>query len=156
VGEVIVVTDDDGLPLLLPDAVRFVPDPGAGLNAAIDAGAASASLERRAALLGDLPALAPEDLGAALRAACGLARGVVADAEGTGSTLVTATAGITWKSRFGPGSFMAHRRMGCVAIGVKARSSLRRGVDTAAGLAHAAELGLGVHTTAWRTSYQVA
>jgi 2-phospho-L-lactate guanylyltransferase len=153
VGEVIVVTDDDDLPLRLPDAVRFVRDPNAGLNAAISAGAATASLHWRAALLGDLPALTPDDLAEALHTACGMPRGVVADAEGLGSTLLTASAGLPWESMFGPGSFAAHQRMGCVAIDVSAQSSLRRDVDTAAGLAHAAELGLGAHTAAWRASH---
>lgn len=156
VGEVIVVTDDDDLELWLPDSVRFVPDPDAGLNAAIAAGAAAASLHRRAALLGDLPALTPVDLGEALHLACSVPRGVVADAEGVGSTLVTASTGLPWESMFGQGSFAAHQRMGCAAIDVSARSSLRRDVDTAAGLAHAAELGLGSHTAAWRTSYRAA
>lgn len=156
VGEVIVVTDDDDLPLWLPGTVRFVPDPDAGLNAAIAAGAAAASLRWRAALLGDLPALTPVDLGEALHIACGVPHGVVADAEGIGSTLVTASASVDWKSMFGPGSFTAHQRMGCVVIDVSAQSSLRRDVDTAAGLDHAAELGLGVHTAAWHTSYKAA
>ncbi|WP_235201268.1 2-phospho-L-lactate guanylyltransferase [Microbacterium sp. CH12i] len=156
VGEVIVVTDDNDLPRWLPDTVRFVPDPDAGLNAAIAAGAAAASLHWRAALLGDLPALTPVDLGEALHMACGVPRGVVADAEGIGSTLVTASADVHWESMFGPGSFAAHQRMGCVAMNVPAQSSLRRDVDTAAGLAHAAELGLGVHTAAWHTSYRAA
>lgn len=156
VGEVIVVTDDDDLHLWLPDIVRFEPDPDAGLNAAIAVGAAAASFQWRAALLGDLPALTPDDLGEALRMACDVPRGVVADAEGVGSTLVTASAGLAWESMFGPGSFAAHRGMGCVAVDVSAQSSLRRDVDTAAGLAYAAELGLGVNTAAWRTSYRAA
>ncbi len=48
----------------------------------------------RAALLGDLPALRPEDLAAALGPRRPVERAVVADAEGTGSTLVTAGPGV--------------------------------------------------------------
>lgn len=149
VAEVIVVTDDERIPDLVPGSVRFVGDPGGGLNAAIAAGVAVASSGQRAALLGDLPALMPDDLGVALRAAASVARGVVADAEGTGSTLVTAAADIPWASRFGPESFAAHLEMACVAVELPAESTLRRDVDTMAALAQAAELGLGVHTSAW-------
>lgn len=149
VGEVIVVTDDDRIPGLAPDNVRFVADPGAGLNAAIAAGAAAASPGPRAALLGDLPALASQDLAVALLAAMDVPRAVVADAEGTGSTLVTAAAGVPWASEFGPDSFAAHLRMGCIALDVYADSTLRRDVDTMTALAEAAELGVGVHTAAW-------
>lgn len=149
VDEVIVVTDDDRLPGLTPDDVRFVADPGAGLNAAIAAGAAVARPGPRAALLGDVPALAPHDLAVALLAAARVPRAVVADAEGIGSTLVTAAAGLSWASEFGPASFAAHLRMGCVALDVRADSTLRRDVDTITALAEAAELGLGAHTAAW-------
>lgn len=151
VGEVIVVTDDERIPELVPDHVRFVADPGMGLNAAIAAGMAVAAPGPRAALLGDLPALTPEDLAFALRVGAHVARGVVADAEGTGSTLVTAAAGIEWASKFGSDSFAAHRETGCVALDVPAHSTLRRDVDTMAAFAEAAELGLGVHTSAWHT-----
>ena len=70
----------------------------------------------RAALLGDLPALRPADLAAALEAAASVDRGVVADAEGTGSTLVTARAGVAWASAFGDGSFARHVALGCAPL----------------------------------------
>ena len=102
----------------------------------------------RAALLGDLPALRSEDLAAALSAAAEVERGVVADAEGTGSTLVTARAGIPWISAFGEGSFAAHLALGFAALPVPEDSTLRRDVDTADQLAQATALGLGRRTAA--------
>jgi 2-phospho-L-lactate guanylyltransferase len=101
----------------------------------------------RAALLGDLPALRPADLAAALVAAASVNRGVVADAEGTGSTLVTAGAGVDWASSFGDGSFARHVALGCVPLDVADGSTLRRDVDTARQLEAAVLLGLGPRTT---------
>ena len=73
---------------------------------------------------------------------------MVADAEGTGSTLVTAGAGVSWASAFGEGSFAAHVALGFAALPVPEDSSLRRDVDTAEQLAQAATLGLGRRTAA--------
>lgn len=152
VGRVIVVTDDGSLPAHAADIprVRFVPEgDGHGLDAAVATGTAIAD-ERmpRAALLGDLAALRPADLGAALRAAASIDRGVVADAEGTGSTLVTARAGVAWASSFGDGSFARHVALGCLPLALPDGSTLRRDVDTADQLDAAARLGLGRRTAA--------
>ncbi|HEX5858637.1 MAG TPA: 2-phospho-L-lactate guanylyltransferase [Microbacterium sp.] len=165
VERVIVVTDDVGLVLQAGDipGLRFVaetPSPeealtrppavlAGGLNGAIAAGAVVAGEGMpRAALLGDLPALRPDDLAAALAAGGGVEHGVVADAEGTGSTLVTARAGVPWASAFGEGSFAAHVALGFSPLAVPEGSSLRRDVDTADQLAEAAALGLGRRTAA--------
>ncbi|UUT34520.1 2-phospho-L-lactate guanylyltransferase [Microbacterium elymi] len=119
-----------------------------GLNAAIAAGitAAAAALPNahRAALLGDLPALRGTDLAAALRAAASVDRAVVPDAEATGSTLVTARAGVAWESAFGEGSLARHVALGCVVM--DAAASLRRDIDTVDQLESAAGLGLGPRT----------
>lgn len=152
VDRVIVVTGDDHI----ANAVKRMPKVEAiresdirGLDAAITTGASAAGTRRpRAALLGDLPALQPSELDAALYAASGIERGVVADAEGTGSTLVTARAGATWISAFGEDSFARHRLLGCTPLAVPAESSLRRDVDTAAQLSQARSLGLGPRTSA--------
>ena len=106
----------------------------------------------RAALLGDLPALRPADLADALRAAASVDRGVVADAEGTGSTLVAARAGVAWQSSFGDGSFARHVELGCAPLPVPDASTLRRDVDTADQLAAARALGLGPRTAALLSS----
>ena len=118
----------------------------AGLDAAVALGAETAAGMPRAALLGDVPALRPLDLAAALEAAADVDRGVVADAEGTGSTLVTARGGVEWRSSFGDGSFARHVELGCVPLPIPDASTLRRDVDTADQLEEAEQLGLGPRT----------
>ncbi|MDY0829901.1 2-phospho-L-lactate guanylyltransferase [Microbacterium sp. BG28] len=121
-----------------------------GLNAAIALGM-RATDGPRAALLGDLPALRPDDLSRALDAAASVDRAVVADAEGTGSTLVTARAGVAWESAFGADSLARHLALGCVRLDVPEHSSLRRDVDTMAQLVEAAALGLGPRSVRFST-----
>ena len=69
---------------------RLIPDPGAGLNGAYEAGLARARADspeyRVLAMNADLPALRAADLGAFLDSV-GPGRAVVPDVEGTGSTL---------------------------------------------------------------------
>lgn len=152
VAQVVVVTDDGGLAIQALDipGLRFVPEGDArGLDAAVAEGMSAAGDRMlRAALLGDLPALRPGDLADALRFAASVARGVVADAEGTGSTLVTAGAGVEWRSAFGADSFARHVALGCVPLPIADGSTLRRDVDDAAQLSAAIELGLGPRTAA--------
>lgn len=152
VGAVIVVTAD---PETAREAsalagVTVVAEPdAAGLDAAVAVGVAAAGADRpRAALLGDLPALRPEELDAALAAASSVDRAVVADRAGTGSTLVTARAGIPWASAFGTDSFERHRARGCVPLATPTASGLRHDVDTAADLAAVLALGVGPRTAA--------
>ncbi|MGN6502656.1 MAG: 2-phospho-L-lactate guanylyltransferase [Pseudolysinimonas sp.] len=83
----------------------------------------------RAVLLGDLPALQASELAPALEGAARHERAFVADADGTGSTLVTARAGSAFVHRFGVGSADAHRDLGLVELDVPAESGLRRDVD---------------------------
>ncbi|MFK4808209.1 2-phospho-L-lactate guanylyltransferase [Microbacterium sp. ZW CA_36] len=154
VAQVVVVTDDATLAreaAMIP-ALRFVPERDAGgLDAAVAVGVAAIDPDGRmprAALLGDLPALRPDDLAEALRAAASVDRAVVPDAEGTGSTLVTARAGVAWETSFGDGSFARHVALGCEALPIADASTLRRDVDTAAQLTAAAALGLGPRTAA--------
>jgi 2-phospho-L-lactate guanylyltransferase len=154
VVQVVVVTDDAALArdaATIP-ALRFVPEGDAGgLDAAVALGVAAVdpgARMPRAALLGDLPALRPEDLSAALRAAASLPRAVVPDAEGTGSTLVAAGAGVEWASSFGDGSFARHVALGCTDLEIPDASTLRRDVDTAEQLEAARALGLGPRTAA--------
>ncbi|WP_307858571.1 2-phospho-L-lactate guanylyltransferase [Microbacterium flavescens] len=152
--QVVVVSDDPALAresATIP-ALRIVPeeDPR-GLDAAIASGIEAVDPSGRmprAALLGDLPALRPVDLAGALRAAASVDRAVVADAEGTGSTLVTAMPGVAWASSFGEGSFARHTAAGCAAVEIPDASSLRRDVDTAAQLEAAVRLGVGPRTAA--------
>ena len=152
VARVLVVTDDPDVAA----AVRVLPrvdvvgEGGArGVDGAVALGAAQAGDDRpRAALLGDLPSLDPADLARALRTAASVDRAVVADREGTGTTMVTARAGVTWMSAFGPGSFARHAALGFTPLAVAAHSTLRRDVDTPDQLRAAADLGLGAATRA--------
>lgn len=129
---------------------RRVPDPGAGLNAAVAAGV-RAAVEAAphapvAVLLGDLPALRSRDLAAAL-ALCGAhPRAVVPDADGTGTVLLTGGPGTPPVPRFGPGSASRHAEDAVVVAPDLAR--LRRDVDDLPSLAQVARLGVGRHTAA--------
>lgn len=151
VGELIVV---GSLPAPV-DGVRLVVDPGFGLLAAIGAGLALAPASApTAVLLGDLPALQPEDLDAALVAASEHHWAFVRDAEGDGTTLVVASAGLPHSLRFGPGSALQHRDAGYVELDVPKRSGLRCDVDTLeqltalAGLAGVGAVLIGPRTRA--------
>lgn len=152
VARVLVVTADPEVARVAGGManVEVLPDPDAvGLDAAVAAGAAAAGVDAaRAALLGDLPALHPAELDAALVASADVERGLVADAEGTGSTLVTARPGAVWVSAFGEDSAERHRLLGCVDLDVPQDTGLRRDVDTPEQLAAARVLGLGSRTAA--------
>lgn len=128
--------------------------PGAGLVAAVRDGVAAAGPGPAAVLLGDLPALRPEDLATGLRAtAAALATGELAavpDAEGSGTVLLAARDAAHLDPAFGPDSLAAHRRRGAVVV-VPALGDdgarLRHDVDTPADLHAAVALGVG-HRTA--------
>jgi 2-phospho-L-lactate guanylyltransferase len=100
-----------------------------------------------AVLLGDLPALRPADLEDALAAASAFPRAVVVDAEGTGTTLLTASAGVPLDPAFGAGSAAEHVRRGHVELDVPDLSGLRQDVDRLGDLAAVAELGTGRATS---------
>jgi 2-phospho-L-lactate guanylyltransferase len=131
-ADVAVVTGDDALAdeaLALNARVVREGEP-AGLAAAIGTGLSGVGDDvPRAVLLGDLPALAPSDLASALARALEHERAFVADADGTGSTLVTARGGVAFLHRFGPGSAQAHRDAGLIELALPPQSSLRRDVD---------------------------
>lgn len=126
----------------------LVPDPGAGLNGAYEAGLARARADnpeyRVLAMNADLPALRTADLGAFLDSA-GPGRTVVPDIEGTGSTMLAADLFGDLGPRFGPDSRRLHEASGAVAR-PDAGATLRQDVDTAADLAAALRLGVGRYT----------
>lgn len=135
---------------------RVVPDPVAGLNAAVRAGweppghealdVAHLRLEGRpgwAAMLGDVPALRPEDLLAALTACARHRRAAVPDADGTGTVLLTSTVAPP-EPRFGTGSAARHGEDAEILELDLPR--LRRDVDTAEDLRTALALGVGRRT----------
>jgi 2-phospho-L-lactate guanylyltransferase len=156
-GRVVVVSADrtvgEAATGLGAEVILDVPD--AGLNPALAYAAtlvrprgAAASLPGVAALAADLPALRPEDLTAALRAAeegVMVRRAFVSDAAGTGTVLLAARPGVGLEPCFGAGSAASHAVSGAIALEGE-WPSLRRDVDTAADLAEAVRLGVGART----------
>ena len=151
VGVVVVTDDDEVRAAVTALGASWVPDePDSGLNAALTHGA---DVVRRdypgtavAVLAADLPALRPEELARALDAASSVPRGFVADAAGTGTTLLTARSGVDLDARFGPRSRAAHAATGAIALEPGPVPGLRRDVDTEVDLWDAGRLGLGVAT----------
>jgi len=158
VGRVLVVTDDpEAAAAVLAAGAVVVPDePDAGLNPALAHGAARAAAlapaDAVALLSADLPALRPAELAAALDAAAGHRRAFVADAAGSGTTLLAAAPGVAPAPGYGAGSATTHRDSGAVPLAGD-WPSLRRDVDTPADLAAAAALGLGPATRAWTDAH---
>lgn len=140
VARVVVVGDRPG------DGITLVQT-SPGLNGALRDGAGYARAnwpdDGVAALVGDLPAARPDDLTAALGEAARHPSGFVADWTGTGTTVLTARPGVVLDPRFGEGSAARHAQ---IAVALPAAPGLRHDVDTAADLAEAARVGLGVHT----------
>ncbi len=147
VGAVLVVADD------AEDAAQFAPVPGvrtlltaaAGLNEAIGAGLRSLPPRSRTAVLpGDLPSVTSVELDEALSAASGHDLAVVADRQGTGTTLLAGSSARRLHPRYGPRSFARHVAAGAVPLQLPVDSGLRRDVDAATDLAGV----LGVRTLA--------
>ncbi len=147
VGRVLLVVDELTEPIGPSRSVLV--QVGAGLNAALREAAAFAQ-ERWpaaavAALVGDLPALTGAELAATLEVAIQYPRGFVADADGTGTTLLTALPGVALEPAFGLGSAARHAQ---IAQLLPAGPGLQADVDTAADLARARALGVGPATEA--------
>jgi 2-phospho-L-lactate/phosphoenolpyruvate guanylyltransferase len=146
VADVLVVTDDpDAGSVVTGLGARTVPDvPDRGLNPALAHGALASGSRAVAALSSDLPALRPEELTAALSAAAAAPRCFVADAQGTGTTLLTAN-GADLAPAFGAGSAERHRAGGARRL-TGDWPGLARDVDTPEDLRAALALGVGRHT----------
>ncbi|MEO6116671.1 MAG: 2-phospho-L-lactate guanylyltransferase [Pseudolysinimonas sp.] len=129
VDRVIVVTADAAFH---PPGAEVLPERGpSGIDAAVAAGAALAGIgTARAALLGDLPSLIPGELAAALALAAQVPRSFVADHEGTGTTLATASRGLELLTAFGADSAAKHRALGLEELPLASNSSVRFDVDT--------------------------
>lgn len=122
----VLVIGGPGLPTTFAElgATVMLEEPGDGLNGAIARALATVS-GPAAVLLADLPALRPDELAAAL-----LTDVMVADAEGTGTTLITGRV-----PAFGPGSRERHLALGYRELDIPASSGLRRDVDSPEALA---------------------
>jgi 2-phospho-L-lactate guanylyltransferase len=147
VARVVVVTVAAVAPDFAALEATVLQDTGHGLNAAI--GAALAHLEHGpvAVLLGDLPALQPDELLAALRLAGARPLAFVADADEVGTTLITALDARDHRPAFGERSRAAHLEAGYLELDVPMSSGLRLDVDTQAQLA-SLRPRLGPRTTA--------
>lgn len=164
-----VVTADDGVARYAAGlGAEVVHDPGRGLNEAVRAGVRAASTAaahqgaallrpsagsahgQRAAregvgvLLGDLPALRPDDLLTALQTAAAHPLAVVPDADGTGTVLLTSWGGHL-EPAFGTGSAARHTAAGHHRLELDL-PRLRTDVDDDASLRAARELGVGPAT----------
>jgi 2-phospho-L-lactate guanylyltransferase len=157
VDRLVVVTGDPEVARVARDTSGAIVDvleeaSPQGLDAAIRAG-----LDRTrgvdehhgvGVLLGDLPALRPTDLAAVLEAAAAHPRSFVADADGTGTTLLLALPGTQVDPCFGPGSARAHAERGHIRLDVSLDSSVRRDVDVRDDVRAVSLLGPGPRTRA--------
>ncbi|GGK70025.1 2-phospho-L-lactate guanylyltransferase [Sphaerisporangium melleum] len=153
VARVVVVTGDPvPAEALAALGALVVPDPLAGLNAALRAGAAHALRlvpdGPVAALQADLPALRPAELGVALAAAGDLDASFVPDAAEVGTTFYGVRAGVPFRPGFGGESRARHLAGGAKELALDGIPSLRRDVDTPADLREAITLGVGPRTRA--------
>ncbi len=167
VSDVFVVTADthiaDHLASLGAHIVPEAPlNPGEDpLNAAITTGAdaarAMAAHSNVAVFTGDLPSLTVSDIESALALGADYPLSVVPDADGTGTAVLLALAGVPFTPRFGAGSRAAHEADGHVQLPLPATSTIRRDVDTVDDLAEALHLGVGPYTNALiaRTSARI-
>jgi len=169
VAGTLVVTDDDAAARAARDLGARVVRPGPvppgrrALDAAVTDGlcAAAALAEDGdgdgattgvAVLLADLPALRPEDLAVALRAAAdalddGATAVLVPDAAGTGTCLQAARRAADVPVAYGTGSAARHERGGARRLALDV-PRLRRDVDVADDLRAARVLGVGRRTAA--------
>ncbi|MFE7749264.1 2-phospho-L-lactate guanylyltransferase [Streptomyces sp. NPDC057428] len=153
VRDVVVVTDDPvaGAALAALGARTVADTPAAGLNAALEHGARSVRGRRRgasvAALNADLPALRPHELARVLDFAAAFPRAFVPDAQGIGSTFLSAVPGVELHPAFGGPSRERHLASGAVEITLSGLDSVRRDVDTGGDLRAALALGVGRFTT---------
>jgi 2-phospho-L-lactate/phosphoenolpyruvate guanylyltransferase len=154
VGAVLAVTDDAFFASsLMALGCAAIPDGVTDdLNGSLRLAAAEAVRRwpdlRPVALCGDLPALRPADLDAALAsvtAAAGDGACFVADAAGTGTTLYSAPLA-SFSPSYGVDSARLHTASGAVPLGGEL-ISLRHDVDTLEDLRAVVPLGLGARTT---------
>lgn len=150
VAAVLVVTDDASFARAAGElGCAAIPDGVTDdLNGSLRLAAAEAVRRwpgaRPVALCGDLPALRPADLEAALGVAAGLMAAFVADAAGTGTTLYSAAA--DFAPCYGLDSAARHAEAGAAPVPGEL-SSLRHDVDTLADLRAVVPLGIGPRTT---------
>lgn len=144
-GVVVVCEREEDVESFALPGVTVAVRPGLDINDAIRAGVALARSGRDrvnvASLPGDLPYLRSSELDVVLDRAASMPRGVVGDRTGSGTTLLTALAGVELEPRYGPGSLAQHIDAGAAQISVPAWSGIRRDVDLQSDLAPTPALG---------------
>jgi 2-phospho-L-lactate guanylyltransferase len=139
----------DRLAIALPAQIEQLADAGGGLNAALSVAAEQLAVrfpdDGVVAMVGDLPALRPADLLSVLAAAVAHDRCFVRDLEGSGTTLLAASAASRLDPQFGPDSAQRHLQSG--AHELAAPISVRCDVDSIADLRSCLALGAGLLTS---------
>lgn len=134
VRHTVVITDDDEVVRrLMAPGVSFLSEPpgNPGLNACLEWSVRAVRERQRgplALLVADLPWLVDTELARALECAASYDHAVVADTDGTGTTLLTAGRGLMPHPCFGQGSFRRHVSRGCAPL-TGEWPGLRRDVD---------------------------
>ncbi|WP_406145713.1 2-phospho-L-lactate guanylyltransferase [Streptomyces sp. NBC_01012] len=154
VRDVVVVTDDPvaGAALAALGARTVADTPAAGLDAAMEHGARAVRARRGGAavavLNADLPALRPDELARVLEFSAAFPRAFVPDAQGIGTTFLSATPGAELRPAFGGASRARHLASGAVEVSLPDIASVRGDVDTGVDLRAALVLGVGRFTAA--------
>jgi len=163
IGRVLVITDDPTATDELKDDARIVMDaPRAGLSAALSFGARVAARHWPAdgilTVASDLAALSTPDLLLVLETAAAVraSRFLIADAAGSGTTILAAAPGTSLRPRFEGGSRAAHLAEGAVDLTETAPPGLRQDVDTAADVAAILAIGAGPRTLRTLRTYGLA
>jgi 2-phospho-L-lactate guanylyltransferase len=152
VARVFLLWDDPADRPVLPesDTRRHVAADGHTLNDALQLGVERA---RRAVpgcslvvVPSDLPALDPAELAAFLARAGRYRRAFLADADATGTSVLTVTGDVALLPSYGPNSRERHAASGSCELTSDDLPSLRRDVDDLATLDEAMGLGCGPHT----------
>ncbi|MEU9884880.1 2-phospho-L-lactate guanylyltransferase [Sphaerisporangium sp. NPDC051011] len=151
VARVIVVTGDPvPAEALAAIGAHVVPDPEAGLNAALRAGGAEAVRLAPGgpvgALQADLPALRPAELSVVLDCATDFDQAFLPDAAEIGTTFYGVRPGVPFRPRFGGESRARHLGSGAKELTPDGVPSVRRDVDTPSDLEEALALGVGRYT----------
>lgn len=138
IARVLVVSPEQGE---LPPGVRWVKDPGAGLNEALEAAAPLAlgsGATRLAVVFADLPLIGASDL-EALLAVSPSHLALAPDHTGTGTNALCVPASAQFRFKFGPGSCALHRaeaeRLG-LSVRLLRRPALAFDIDTPADVEH--------------------
>ncbi len=144
VAEVAVVSRDPRAGEL---GVAVLDDPATSLQGALRHALGGLGDRAVAVLPADLPALRPEELGAALALARQQPTAFVADTAGTGTTLLAGAASLL-RPEYGAGSRVRHAAVATDLTAALDAPGLRQDVDTVADLVAAVALGVGVRTGA--------